>query len=223
MTHLVGDEDLLASWDDIDAAVDLFRMAGLCVFEQALPVADVDNCREALAARMQLLDRQLAARNVDLDSPWRFNEVCRRRRGRYDVRGWALSDPVFAGRLLWAEAAWLPFVHAVLGEDAVELWRGVVDNRPGSETQGWHRDGDHLFADVELPAHCLAVFLPLVDLPAGTGLGPPQFFPGSHACRRAHLYTGLNDEGGGGCHLPHCTPALARGDVLAFDYRVVLG
>ena len=222
MTHLVGDDDLLASWDDIDAAVDLFRTAGLCVFEQALPIADVDACHAAIAHRMLLLDRQLAARNVDLNSPWRFNEVCRRRLGRYDVRGWALADPAFDGSSLWADAVWLPFVHAVLGEDAVELWRGVVDNRPGSETQGWHRDGEILFADVELPPHCVTVFLPLLDLPAGTDLGPTQFYPGSHACRREHLYTGLNDSSvGGGCHLPFCTPVLARGDLIAFDYRVI--
>ena len=85
----------------------------------------------------------------------------------------------------------------------------AVDNRPGSATQGWHRDGSFLFGDsVELPPHCLTLFLPLVDLFDDT-LGPPQFYPGSHMCKRSHLYIDINDESNT-CHLPHCTPSLAR-------------
>ena len=56
----------------------------------------------------------------------------------------------------------MSFVHAALGENAVECWWGVVDNRPGSVAQGWHRDGQALFDHVHLPAHCLVVFAPLV-------------------------------------------------------------
>ena len=146
MTHLVADGDLAATADDADAAADLFLEAGVCVFEAALPPSLVAACRSVLERKSRLLDERLAARGVDLQAPWRFNEVCRRRFARYDLRGWALSDAIFTeSLLLWSAAPWLPFVRSVLGDDVKELWRGVVDNRPGSETQGWHRDGGFLF------------------------------------------------------------------------------
>ena len=218
MTHLVGDGDVDASFSDVTASVDLFNEAGLCIFPNALSHAHVDACRTCLEQRMGKLDAQLLKRGVDLNSQWRFNEACRRRYGRYDVRNWALQDRPFQDAALWTEAAWLPFVRAALGDDCRELWRGVVDNRPGSETQGWHRDGDFLFSSgFELPVHCITLFIPLVDC-LDSCLGPPQFYPGSHRASRDHLYTGVEEQT---CHLPYVTPSLARGDLLAFDYRLV--
>jgi len=119
-------------------------------------------------------------------------------------------------------------VAAVLGPGACERWRGIVDNRPGSEMQGWHRDGDHLFSHVHLPPHCLTIWIPLVDV-HGEACGPTQFYPGSHASWRADTYTPLSNAQSGTetdvdsqeLHLPHCTPLLDRGSVLAFDYRVI--
>jgi ectoine hydroxylase-related dioxygenase (phytanoyl-CoA dioxygenase family) len=110
----------------------------------------------------------------------------------------------------------VPFISAVLG-DAVECWRGVVDNRPGSATQGWHRDGQPLYDHVHLPAHCVVLFVPLVDVDC-EALGPTQFYPGSHATFRSHQYAGLPE---GKCSKPACMPMLAKGSVLAFDFRTL--
>ena len=117
MTHLVADGDLAATADDADAAADLFLEAGVCVFEAALPPSLVAACRSVLERKSRLLDERLAARGVDLQAPWRFNEVCRRRFARYDLRGWALADAIFTeSLLLWSAAPWLPFVRSVLGD-----------------------------------------------------------------------------------------------------------
>eukprot|EP00965_Chrysotila_dentata_P026188 868430-Pleurochrysis_carterae.AAC.2 len=153
--------------------------------------------------------------------PFRFNEVCRRRLQRYDIRGRLIDGSPLRSSLLGDAAPWLPLMRHVLGDDAVELWRGVIDNRPGSETQSWHRDGEHLFEHVHLPAHCITIFVPLVDLEDDL-LGPTQFYPGSHICGRSALYHGLNSIGDeSDCYLPFCTPRLAIGDVIAFDYRTI--
>lgn len=61
------------------------------------------------------------------------------------------------------------------------------------------------------------LFIPLVDV-SSEELGPTQFFPGSHATHRSHLYSGLAE---GKCSKPMCTPLLARGSVLAFDFRTM--
>ena len=95
-------------------------------------------------------------REVNMDTPFRFNEICRRRKGRHDLKlseGWEQESAErmpFADPLLWSKFPITPFVHKVLGEGAVELWRGVVDNMPGSLDQGWHRDGEHLFDHTHL-------------------------------------------------------------------------
>ena len=214
---LVGDGDLECASDDPVAAADLFNEAGLCIFPGMLPLGVVDGCHEAFLLRSSHVDDRLAALGVDLGTQFRFNEVVRRRAARYDIRCSHASEAGFGHPALGSEAPWLPFIHEVLGDGAVECWRGVVDNRPSSEVQGWHRDGQPLFGHQHLPAHCLVVFAPLIDIQSDA-LGPTQFYPGSHATFRSHLYTGLPE---GLCSKPHCTPLLSRGSVLCFDYRTV--
>ena len=227
---LVGDGDLNAPPDDPVTAAELFSNSGLCIFQDMLPLEVVDSCHAAFVLRSSDIDARLAELGVDLDTQFRFNDVVRRRRARFDIKCGHVPEeqcgkpdgvPVvvdgFSQPALWDAAPWLPFVHEVLGDSAVECWRGVVDNRPGSEVQGWHRDGQPLFDHVHLPAHCLVLFAPLIDV-ASDALGPTQFYPGSHATFRSHLYCELPEDR---CSKPHCTPLLARGSVLCFDFRTI--
>ena len=150
---LVGDGDLDVQADDVESSAELFAAAGLCIFRDMLPVHIVDGCHDCYQHRAEMIDACLMSRAVDLSTQFRFNEVVRRRAARYDVC--CSGEPGFCHPALLEDAPWLPFVHAVLGDNATECWRGVVDNRPGSVVQGWHRDGQPLFDHAHLPAHCL--------------------------------------------------------------------
>ena len=59
---------------------------------------------------------------------------------------------------------------------------GLVLSLPGSDDQGWHTDGEHLFPglDHHTPPYAVTVFVPLVDLTAANGT--PEFFLGSQLC-----------------------------------------
>ena len=48
---------------------------------------------------------------------------------------------------------------------------GIGHKRPGSDDQGWHTDGEHLFPglDQHTPPHAVTVFVPLVDLSSENG------------------------------------------------------
>ena len=139
----------------------------------------------------------------------------RMRQGRYDMR-WGIKGTHFATPALQQKAPWLPLVTAVLGDDAVELWRGVVDNCYGSSDQMFHRDGQPLYPHAHLPPHAVTVFVPLVDVTEDRG--PTEFLPGSHDILREHMYAGLAD---GACHLPSTAPLLDAGSFLMFDYRII--
>ena len=222
-TARVGDGDLNAELCDrahLLAAADMFADTGICIFEEVLPEDVVSACCAAFRLHAIAIDSWLESCGADVDTQFRFNEVVRRRACRYDHRVVDAPGGAFSHPLLGSEAPWIPFVSEVLGEGAVECWRGVVDNRPGSECQGWHRDGQALFSHVHLPAHALVVFVPLVDV-RSEALGPTQFYPGSHASWRNHHYTSLAEDDGAGCGKPHCTPLLDRGSMLCFDYRLI--
>ena len=225
---MVGDADLQASLSSPESCAELFDACGVCWFDAVLPTELIDQCKASYEARRGEIDKRLEERGVDLHDQFRFNEICRRRFMRYDVRGYGISAVPFQDPRLHHLAPWLPFVKSVLGVDACERWRGIVDNRPGSEMQGWHRDGDHLFNHMHLPAHCVTIFVPLVDVQSEE-CGPTQFYPGSHVLQRAAQYVGLSNSQSGTeddfnsqcIHVPHCTPMFDRGGALAFDYRVI--
>ena len=166
----------------------------------------LSRCREAALSSCDQLEGVLAARasegSIDMatQKPFRFREISWRGVGRYDVKCDTASLPWSDGSL--CDLPFLaPLLRRCLGRGYRMLFMGVVVARPGATDQGLHADGGHLFrlgqpdadsaggddeeAETEgtyaplLPAHCLNVFLPLVDLTEE--LGPTQFYPGSHA------------------------------------------
>lgn len=75
---------------------------------------------------------------------------------------------------------------------------GFLINRPGSQSQNWHRDGpDEGYIDC---------FVPLVDL--DNSLGPTALQPGTHH----------KEDGGDGAVV---VPLLQKGEILLFDYRTL--
>ena len=204
--------------------------------------------------RALLLNQVLSMRNGGQPAPTRFAEVVERDGGRLDVRH-EPSDGTFKPIIASAASSLLGDVLvALLGEDAevvatgnvvamctngwVEAGLGDKDDEDDEDSmvimadhlgeQAWHADGPHLFDEVDLPAHALNVFFPLVDLDLQTG--PTEFAPGSHVRgheRVAQTDSGEAGDGGGeaGNETPQKTPQktlsiLARaGDAIIFDYR----
>eukprot|EP00933_Yihiella_yeosuensis_P028641 TRINITY_DN22474_c0_g1_i2.p1 TRINITY_DN22474_c0_g1~~TRINITY_DN22474_c0_g1_i2.p1 ORF type:complete len:272 (+),score=15.80 TRINITY_DN22474_c0_g1_i2:69-884(+) len=224
-THLVSDGDLNVSLAELHHAAELFLHTGVVVFDKAAAL-DGDFLAECLRDFSEYFARvmkRLESLNVDLDKSFCFNEICRRQHCRYDVRalrGESLCSPQFT----LGSAPWSDFIRLVLGEDAAELWRGVVLSQYGSEVQHWHRDGECLFDYHDLPPHCVTIFVPLV--PTTFEMGRTSFLPGSHVSSRSHCYkldyNPSHDYDGEPCSaLPFTTPEVEMGGFLAFDYRVV--
>ena len=120
-THLVGDGDLAVELSDSSAAVSLFETTGVVQFDSFLNPALLEELRlQSVAAFSEVIDA-LALRGIDTaKTPFRFTECCRRQRGRYDVRHGATTHPSLA----LGSAPWTGLVQELLGEDAVELYRG---------------------------------------------------------------------------------------------------
>lgn len=231
---LVSGGDLDCKTSEPSAAAAFFQVTGVSVFEAEVAVDLIDACRSAVDAISLEVDAALMkhglAPNVTLgSSDFAFNEVVRRGRGRLDIRGMGMGAPPLNDERLHGEAPWWPFVRAVLGENAHECFRGIMDNRPGSATQAWHADGpeervaqeghDQHSEDASAPAQCITVFVPLVST-SDAACGPTQFFPGSHPYRvRAdyHLLSASDHPG----QPPFCTPQTERGGLIAFDYRLI--
>ena len=201
--------ELCCSSDQLSEAAALFRRAGVCVVERALPAELIQRCYTDYNCQRALLDEQLVRMGVDTTAHYAFNEVCSRGTNREDIR-WGLCGPAFDDPLLNDQAPWAGLIEALLGEDATELWRGVVDNRPGSDCQPWHHDAQEGCAE----GTCLTVFIPLVDLTMEKG--PTQFLPGSQYGGGVELCRGDTPVGEFGT-----SPLLQRGDLVMFDYMVM--
>jgi ectoine hydroxylase-related dioxygenase (phytanoyl-CoA dioxygenase family) len=86
--------------------------------------------------------------------------------------------------------------------------------------QAWHVDGGHLFGrKLECPAHCLDVFIPLVDVPSE--LGPTEFIPGTHTLAgAAKVESVLGSQGPEAVSKSQrYNPALTAGAAILYDHR----
>jgi len=162
--------------------------------------------------------------------------------GRLDLRNVAaMDDPAHFGdpSLNAGTAAWDPLVRAVLGDGAALLWKGLVVTEPGALQQDYHPDGPPVSEaewaahealptsagglPVDLPAHSLTVFVPLVDLSTldGARAGPTSFLPGTH---NAPALRAIEQElrmpgSSGGAGLPAVLDVSA-GDAIIFNSRL---
>ena len=104
---------------------------------------------------------------------------------------------------------------------------------PGAAEQAHHADGPPVTRDewrqhagaaaatwLNLPAHALTVFVPLVDLSAANGA--TRFYPGSHLVQTHAALRAEADEAGSsaGAGAPVALAGLGAGDAIVFDYRL---
>ena len=108
-------------------------------------------------------------------------------------------------------------IERLLGSSARHLFTGAVTSLPTASPQNAHMDGGHLFQETHgweqehAPAHCVNIFVPLVDVDEQNG--PTEFWPGSHVLTEAGAaFAGAS---------PSVSLAGQRGDAIIFDYRVV--
>ena len=136
-----------------------------------------------------------------------FSDVASRDRGRLDVK---YNTEQFTS--LVEHPLIQSIVRSVLGNDCALSMSGIVYSLPGSVPQAWHRDGGHLTpSDCTAPAHALTVFCPLLDV--SSGLGSPQFIPGTHV---------MSDEDCNSAdhRVAQFEPFLST-DCIIFDYRLL--
>ena len=174
-----------------------------------------------------------------------FKEIVLRATGRYDMQWKIDGNPHFLddSKVL---STFMPFVREILGGEKMTVmnFNGCLFSLPGAREQLWHIDGEHLFTsepgfrpcgsqEVEffrrdmtesiLPAHCLNIFVPLVDVESDNG--------GTEFCLGSHFHTKFFSDdivwqdsqwkdriGFKGDVL---ALKVNAGEVLAFDYRVL--
>ena len=188
---------------------------GFAVVETTLLTRPVlDAAHEFVMKRHAKLVAAAAKRGANLDR-LDFYEIASRNPGRFDLR---LDDA--------RPAVWNTLEEAVL-DASYKLPRagtrpprveyaGAVVSEPGATAQKLHADGPPSSQGL------YTVFVPLVDVPQdGDGTA---FWPGSHASpaklRAAAAFNAAKFE-----ELPPdfelVAPGVARGSLLAFDYRVL--
>ncbi len=202
-----------------------FREHGLCVLDGAL---DPELLRRGPAEAEALLDdyltRAAAGRGgIGVGVEQGFVEVMQHAPGRYDMQ-WDARHAVFSDLRLSTQAIWRNLVQILLGIEYYTLFRGVLMTLPHAAEHPWHADGEHLFPGdgPALPAHCLNVMVPMVDLRADNG--PTEYCPGSHLLSRTLTRTYQQDPDlprRVGFHGRTVAPHLDRGSVVLFDYRIV--
>ena len=193
---------------DVEFGTELFEFTGVCLIEAAVPPAIVAECREAGDALTLSVREAVRARGIDPDGlrGFRFHEACQRGPGRYNMR-LLPAPPPFDDAALNDDAAWMPLVRRILGDDCTLLFQGLVVSEPGATAQQVHSDGPPLdlarwlqheppppwlpAAPADgcsahhgaLPCHALTVFVPLIDLTAANGA--TSYLPGTHQCSLA--------------------------------------
>ena len=144
-----------------------------------------------------------------------FKEIVQRHLNRYEMT-YKMGHQAFA--IVPTNEEVMGVVNSILGEDCVIINKSLVVSNPGAETQAWHSDGPHLDITKDLPCHCLNVFVPLVDVDETNG--PTEMRPGSVSLTRnlkksymkAFLTKKLRAVE---------APALKKGSILMFDYRIL--
>ena len=124
----------------------------------------------------------------------------------------AIEGPV-ANPDVFAPPSVATLVKALMGEDLIVGEMGVVISHGGAGPQEAHRDSSFLFGgldmEVDLPPFAMTLLIPLVDVTLG--MGPTEFWPGSHKQRDRE--TVLQD--------PPARMALSAGSVLLLDARIM--
>ena len=235
--------------NDFSKSVEEFRRNGVTI----LPLkVDADFVKESkklcLGAWEDALDRGkiIKGHDIKVGQEHGFKEIVHRASGRYDMQWKIDGNPHFLNRDK-IMSKFMPFVHEVLGGESMTNmnFNGCLFSLPGAKEQLWHIDGEHLYTSEKefqlsgdknvdffledggvksiLPAHCLNIFIPLVDVESNNG--------GTEFCLGSHFNTKFfsddivwqNSEWKKriGFKGEIMTINVNAGEVLAFDYRVL--
>ena len=195
---------------------------GVCVLDSVFP-------REWIAARRATTARAfaeclgLASGHKDGLSVGMHNgfaEAVQRAKGRYDILYGVNGNSDF----MEVDRVLSQVLLQILTK-RVMLFNGLLHADPGCNEQLWHADGEHLFpgsCHVNLPLHCLNVFVPLVDITEDNG--------GTEFCLGSHRLTGgspdivwqdAQHKDRIGCTVTPVAFTCRAGSVIMFDYRVL--
>ena len=201
----------------------------------ANPVMDVDlvrRARDSSATRLSsLLEDVKAAGCHPFEQQYRFREIAKRQRHRWDLQlydpGSGFDDSTWGQLGRAAVAAATPVIREAQGEaytgvDPVMV--GAVISRPGARVQRFHCDAEHehFLAAKADPSHRLYnVFVPLVDVQEnGDGTefwGAPALEDSTRALSRHFLQNAPLPPVEAGIEAPAC----AAGGLILYDYRTV--
>ena len=217
LTHSLESGDAEAARECARLAAESLRRYGCArMANLAIPRETIDACVAAYEGALNATLAALDARGLDRDGV-KTREIVSRNRNRFDLVAGVEGVEPFDG--LGRGGPWMRAVRRALGVDCRLLKSGVVSALPGAEKQAIHADGKHLFADeadTHLPAHCVTVFVPLVDLRAA--LGPTEYFPATHKRDGDAAYYAAANAG----RVTGVSFADAKaGDAILFDYRVL--
>jgi len=124
----------------------------------------------------------------------------------------AIDGPV-ANPAVFAAPSVMAVAKSMMVDDLIVGENGVVISHAGAGPQNIHRDSDFLFGgldqEIDLPPYSMTLLLPLVDV--SLGMGPTEFWPGSHRQRDEAAVTAVP---------PLCAP-LAAGTALLLDARLL--
>ena len=240
---------VLHSQIDFKTSIDEFKRLGVAILPLRLDQTFVSESKSlCIDAWEDALARGKVIKGHDIKVGQEngFKEIVLRAPGRYDMQ-WKIDGNQHFLDKERVLSYFMPFVNEILGgEEMTKMdFNGCLFSLPGAKEQLWHIDGEHLFTseaafclsgneDAEffkneghvksiLPAHCLNIFVPLVDLESGNG--------GTEFCLGSHFHTKFfSDEivwqnsqwkdriGFAGDVL---AIKVNAGEVLAFDYRVL--
>ena len=239
---------LVKSRLDFSQSVEEFRRSGVAILPLRLQPDFVSESKAVcISAWEDALERGKAIKGHDMKvgQEHGFKEIVLRAPGRYDMQWKIDGNPHFLDndKVL---STFMPFVREILGGEKMTVmnFNGCLFSLPGAKEQLWHIDGEHLFTsepaftpcgkqevdffsrdrtDSILPAHCLNIFVPLVDVESDNG--------GTEFCLGSHFHTKFfsdeiiwqNSQWKDRIGFKGDVLALKvnAGEVLAFDYRVL--
>eukprot|EP00090_Calanus_glacialis_P030868 TRINITY_DN5023_c0_g1_i1.p1 TRINITY_DN5023_c0_g1~~TRINITY_DN5023_c0_g1_i1.p1 ORF type:complete len:763 (+),score=154.94 TRINITY_DN5023_c0_g1_i1:281-2569(+) len=235
---------------DFSKSIEDFKKNGIAILPVKIDDEFVWKSRKlCMSAWVDALARGkiVKGHEVKLGQEHGFKEIVLRAPGRYDMQ-WKIDGEKHFLDEEKVLSKFMPFVHEVLGgQQMTKLnFNGCLMSLPGAKEQLWHIDGEHLFSseenfkcngkdDVEffqktsrepdaiLPAHCLNIFVPLVDVESNNGgtefcLGSQfhtKFFSDDIVWQDSRWKERIDFKG------DVLAIKVNAGEVLAFDYRVL--
>ncbi|HEY8004154.1 MAG TPA: phytanoyl-CoA dioxygenase family protein [Phenylobacterium sp.] len=186
----------------VEDAAASFRRHGVIVIRDAIPLPAVDAVLADFKVRH---DVHMAPGQKKLFRTFQSDPL----RAQVPI---AIDGPV-ANPEFFAPPSVLALAHKLMGDELVVGEMGVVISHPGAGAQETHRDSDFLFGgldmEIDLPPFAMTMLVPLLDVTLG--MGPTEFWPGSHRRRDEATVT----------RRPPDRLALSAGSLVLLDSRAL--